>query len=145
MLNTVSLFFSHMIPGYLILIQFSYKQGGSTDNLGGDGFLLQGAQGDISKFGENFLNYRITQKHILKTNHQCENGGAKDALLISQVPRKQFVGFFWGLSKELSDSLLLSDGSGRLINTTARLNFGQETEISERLGHGTDSSSLIFI
>ena len=37
------------------------------------------------------------------------------------------------MTRQLCDSLLLKDGSGRLFNTTARLNFGQETELVDRL------------
>ncbi len=49
------------------------------------------------------------------------------------IDRRTMVGFFWGVSRSLAKGLLVPDGSGRLFNTTARLNFGQEAELVDRM------------
>ena len=53
--------------------------------------------------------------------------------VVRYIDRRTLVGFFWGMSRKLALGLLMDDGSGRLFNTTARLNFGQEAELVDRM------------
>ena len=53
--------------------------------------------------------------------------------VVRYIDRRTLVGFFWGMSRKLALGLLMDDGSGRLFNTSARLNFGQEAELVDRM------------
>jgi hypothetical protein len=125
------------------------QKGGGTAELGNSlGTPLFGADADVVAFSEHAFNYKTVQSQMSRAaivsdkDVLCsEKEGLGDAscsstnspVKIPVVARTAFVGFFWGMSSDLAKSLILPDGTGRLLNTTARLNFGQEKEILDRL------------
>jgi len=110
------------------------QKGGATESLGNKMSPLESAAEDAVAFAEHPLNYRAVQ--ALLTGSMVDCSKQTNELSVPYLERKSFVGFFWGITSELAKGLLLEDGSGRLFNTTARLNFGQEAELMDRLNGG---------
>ena len=102
------------------------QRGGGTEALGNSGAPLANAGDEVLAFAEHPLNYRVVASHLARSTVTCSTG-TMEGVILPIMERKSFVGFFWGISRELAMQLLVPDGSGRLFNTTARLNFGQET------------------
>ena len=116
------------------------QKGGGTEALGNPGTPLAGAPDATLKFAEHAANFRLVQAHLSRAvaGRACGAAREQGSVSVPVTERKSFIGFFWGVSKGLADRMLLKDGSGRLFNTTARLNFGQETELMDRIGGGAN-------
>jgi hypothetical protein len=118
------------------------QNGGATSSLGSPrGMPLDEASKDTLSFAEHSLNYQVVQNHLMHSTLDCSSTPSR--VIIPFVPGKKFIAFFWGLSRDLTSRLILKDGSGRLFNTTASLNFGQETELLERYQQVSTVSEII--
>lgn len=116
------------------------QRGGGVEPLGGAGRPLAGADPDLVAFAEHPVNFMAVQARLSCAGGGGEGGGSSSGgeEVVSVQLRKSFTGFFWGLAKSAAASALLADGSGRLFNTTARLNFGQEAELLAQLKGGVN-------
>lgn len=113
------------------------QKGGGLESLGNNGAPLGGAATDLLAFAEHPLNFRVAQAHLSRSAYGPQCSSQKEASISMPYSlRKSFVGFFFGIHRDMAAALMLPDGSGRLLNTTARLNFGQEAELIDRLNGG---------
>ena len=111
------------------------QKGGGLESLGNNGAPLASAPEEVLAFAEHPINFRAVQAHLSRVAHGSKCGTGEAAVL-RYIDRKSFVGFFWGITSEFAKRHMMKDGSGRLFNTTARLNFGQETELVDRVNGG---------
>jgi hypothetical protein len=113
------------------------QKGGGLESLANNGAPLKDAAADLVAFAEHPVNFRAVQAHLSRSVHGPECGSHRETgIAVPVLSRKSFVGFFFGLHRDLAAALTLRDGTGRLFNATARLNFGQEAELIDRLNGG---------